>query len=446
MNDRFLPHNLHWHSVDYFAEHDPQLRGLKKQVFVYTPSLIHQLPKKTPGIYTLGGGRQIGKTTLVKQWMKHLLERGVPPDSLFFLTGEMIQDHFTLVQLIQQYLSQVPPHNSFIYIIIDEVTYIKDWDQGVKYLADAGSLENVVTVLTGSDLTLMQEARMRFPGRRGVADQVDFHLYPLSFFEFINLKLNPSDTPPTEVLFQEFENYLKHGGFLTAINNQATHGHILPATSMTYSDWIRGDMIKRGKSEAYLREFFVALLNTYGTQVTWNSLAHHTSIDHPHTIQGYANLLESMDVLFIQSAIMEDKLLPAPKKAKKLVIKDPFIYHAIRSWAFPFDKKNIDVTPALVESCVINHYQRLHPCFYIKAEGEVDLAYVHGNKFFPIEIKWTQQLRVKDLKQIQKYPNALILTKSHHPGFVGTTPTEPIPLHLYNLGKEKLTKLPKKDL
>jgi predicted AAA+ superfamily ATPase len=436
MDNRFLPHNPYWESVEDFINQDSQLRALKNQAFVYEPSLLWELPRQTPGIYTIGGGRQIGKTTLLKQWMKHLLEQGTDPRSLLFLTGEMIPDHFTLVQLIQEYLKQAPRGSTPYFLIVDEITYIKDWDQGVKYLADMGILEHVILVLAGSDLTMMQEARMRFPGRRGMADQVDFHLHPLSFFEFITLKLKSEETPPTEILFQEFENYLQHGGFLTAINSQALHGKILPAVYRTYSDWIRGDVIKRGKSEAYLREFLMALMNTYGTQVSWNALADHTSISHPQTIQEYALLLESMDVLFIQSALMEDKLLGAPKKAKKIIVKDPFVYHALHTWMFPYQEERPSLIPALVEACVVSHYQRFYPCFYIKNVGEVDLAYVHDNTFFPIEVKWTQQLRHKDLQQIRKYRNGVILSKAADAGFIGDIPTEPLPLTLYNLGKK----------
>ena len=47
---------------------------------------------------------------------------------------------------------------------MDEVTYIWDWDRGVKYLADAGLLDDVVLVLTGSDSVVIREARaMRAP-------------------------------------------------------------------------------------------------------------------------------------------------------------------------------------------------------------------------------------------------------------------------------------------
>ena len=44
-------------------------------------------------------------------------------------------------------------------------------------------------------------------------------------------------------------------------------------------------------------------------------------------------------------------------------------------------------------------------------EGEVDVAYVDKNRFWPIEVKWRNQMRAKDLKQITKYKNSRIFAK-----------------------------------
>lgn len=463
MDSRFLAHNTHLIAPVHFAERDPQLRRLLKQRYVYEPALLKQLPLHTPGIYTLGGGRQIGKTTLLKQWMVKLIAKKIPPEAIAFFSGELIDDHHSLLHLLQIQLDSMP-HHRIRYLILDEVTYIRDWDKAIKYAADAGWLEQVVLVLTGSDLVLMQEARMRFPGRRGQAAQANFHLYPLSFREVVTLmypqkhavitkslkkKKHSSDVDESVVklLFTAFNEYLLHGGYLTAINDIAMHGKILASTLITYSDWIRGDMLKRGKQEHYLREILMAIIKRYNSQLTWNSLAKDLSIDHPKTVADYAALLESMDALFVQPALLEDKLTAAPKKARKIIFTDPFIFHALRAWLYP--EKNIyedQIKPAiadaelcsqLVEACVVAHYRRFYPTYYIKAEGEVDIAYLEAGRFWPVEIKWTNQLRSKDLKQIMKYSNGKILTKSRHFGVLEGIETIPLPIALWQLGEEK---------
>ncbi len=430
--DIFDIHNSHWEDAQQFSSLDVHLRRLRKLQYVYHAPLLQELPRTIPGIYNLGGGRQIGKTTLLKQWMYCLLQEGHDPHSLVFLTGEIIDDYQILIRTLQEILTKMTK-SPFKYLIIDEVTYIKEWDKGIKFLADSGILDDVILILTGSDLTLMKEARVRFPGRRGQASVVDFTLYPVSFYEFVHL-CYPQIEARTDILYQAFDAYLMHGGYLKAINDQAELGNIRPATYMAYADWIRGDVLKRNKSEATLRDFLTAIFNTYGTQVSWITLMHHTTIGHPHTLQEYAETMATMEALFIQSALIEDKLTAAPKKAKKLYFTDPFIYHALNFWLkLP---QRIDITPIMVETVVINHIRRHWPTYYIKAEGEVDVAYIKNQRFYPVEIKWAQQLRPQEFKQIQKYSNGLILTKIPHPGQIGTVPTKPIPLFLYELKAE----------
>ena len=192
MDPRFLPHNSHLDNPAGFAEHDPQLRRLSRQTYQYRSVLLDELAVASPGIYTLGGGRQIGKSTLLKQWMNELLAHGAAPESIAFFSGELIDDHHSLLGLIQTRLG-VMHTVSVNYLIIDEVTYIQQWDKAVKYAADAGMLEHTVLMLTGSDLGLIRDARMRFPGRRGMAEVVDFHMYPLSFRECLE-----SEKPGTQ--------------------------------------------------------------------------------------------------------------------------------------------------------------------------------------------------------------------------------------------------------
>ena len=457
MDTRFSPHNTHLENSGSFVERDPHLRQLQKQLLIHRSHLLDELPRQHPGIYTIGGGRQVGKTTLMKQWMANLLHDGVAPEQVIYITGELVDDHHSLVRLATEIIDLMP-HADLRYLLLDEVTYIHEWDKGIKYLADAGILENVVLLLTGSDLVIIKEARMRFPGRRGKAAIADFHLYPLNFQETVNLKkpftqseldrlMNPEREPEASTfdkLYTEFAQYLAHGGFLTAINDVAEHKRILPYTFSIYSDWIRGDVLKRGKQEHYLREILEAIIRRYGSQVTWNGLARDLSIDHPKTVSDYVALLESMDAAFVQAALSEDKLRAAPKKARKLMFADPFIFHSVRAWLNPVkDPFGQQVEPAiadsswvamLVEACVATHYRRYFPTYYIKAKGEVDICYVDRNRFWPLEIKWTRQLRPKDLKQAAKYPNSRILGRTRQQGKILGLPVDPLPLALLRLG------------
>lgn len=456
MDTEFLPNNSHLRSIDAFIETDPHLSRLASERYVYHSSIIDELPTAIPGIYNIGGGRQIGKTTLLKQWMLYLLEQGVTPQAIAFLSCELIVDERSLYRIVTNQLEDMP-ETGYLYLILDEITYVRGWDKAIKYLADTAALSRVILIISGSDLTLMKEARIRFPGRRGKADKVDFHYYPLSFSQVVNLKhgidiedlqQDSLDTEVIETLFTEIDAYQIHGGFLTAINEYAETNRISERTLATYSDWIRGDIIKRGKSENYLIELLQAIIKHYSSQISWRHLVNALSIDHTQTAIDYASLLESMDTLFIQSALLEDKLVGAPKKHRKLMFTDPFIYHAVYAWLYPsnnpFEKQILkhtqskDTSGKLIESIVATHFRRFFPTYYIKAEAEVDIAYIKNGRFYPIEVKWTNQLRKADLKQIVKYKNGAIWAKLREKTLFQKIPVYPLPIALASIETLKI--------
>lgn len=297
---------------------------------------------------------------------------------------------------------------------------------------------------------MVKQARTRFPGRRGIADQVDFHLYPLSFRETINLKYGYKsvkeklEKDSATFLKNELFAYMEHGGYLTAMNDMVKYQRILPATLRIYADWIRGDMMKHGKQEHYLREILSAVIKRYSSQVSWNALSRDLSIDHPKTVSDYIDLLASMDAVFVQYALQMDKLAPAPKKARKLMFTDPFILHAARSWlqadAQPYESMikpliaDAQWRGKLVESIVVNHFSRFQPTYYIKtSKGEVDIAIVHERNIFPIEVKWTSQLRRQDLKLVRNMPQGRVWANVSEQFDLDGMKIEPLPLALYNI-------------
>ncbi len=184
-------------------------------------------------------------------------------------------------------------------------------------------------------------------------------------------------------------------------------------------------------------------MSCYGSQVSWNALARELSIDHPKTVADYVELLVFMDAVFVQPALVEEKLAAASKKAKTVMFTDPFIFHAVRSWLRPVAEPFANqIRPAvedpewagrLAEACVATHFRWHFPTYYIKAEGEVDVAAVREGRFWPIEVKWTGQMRPKDLKQIRKYANGVVWARTRLPRTWDGVPVEPLPLALARL-------------
>jgi len=78
----------------------------------------------------------------------------------------------------------------------------------------------------------------------------------------------------------------------------------------------------------------------------------------------------------------------------------------------------------IFEGIAAAHYFRRYETYYISAQGEVDIVFIKGNKFFPVEIKWANQIRPAELKQILKYSNGLILGKNFGEAKIGKTPVK----------------------
>ncbi|MBI5399004.1 ATP-binding protein [Candidatus Saganbacteria bacterium] len=425
-----------------FKELDPNLSKLKNLPLVYHPQMVKAIPVFTPGIYIITGGRQVGKSTTLKLIIINILDqRKILPAQIYYLPCDTIRDYTQLLFEIDQFRLTLDHRKPFV-LFIDEISYVKEWGRAIKSLADAGFLNHGSLVISGSDTYLLKDAMMEFPGRRGNADQQDFHLFSLSFYEYVRLndkniadqlergklefyrnrilpKAGEIEPKTIKKLKEYFESYLFTGGYLSAINDYKKHGNIANATYKTYVQWIIGDMLKRGKNELFLREIIKALLLRLSQQITWHSLVSDLSIEHHQTIADYILLLERMDVAVILQVLKEEKMRPAPKKARKVSFSDPFILHALNGWVYNhnsyFDlsvetlKNNTGrLKDSLIEGIMAALFKRQFETYYIKAEGEIDLALVNGNRFFPVEIKNSTLLRKNDLKQILKQKTGVI--------------------------------------
>lgn len=436
MLDEYRLHNLFWEDVERFKKEDPHLSLLREVPLVYHTHCWDRIDWQEPGILILTGGRQIGKTTSTKLLIeKQLSEKKFHPKSVFYLPCDQILDHRHLSRVLSLFFEQIPPQTGSFLLVIDEVTFVKEWDRTIKALADEGRFRKGFLILTGSDSIILKEAASRFPGRRGRAEQVDFYLYPLTFREYVGLVQPEVSRQPAhriERLFDLFGEYLRCGGFLRAINDLHKEGGIREATYATFEQWIIGDFIKRGKSEETLLLVLQTIYDVGVSQVTFSGLTQRSGTISKETFIDYCRLLERMDVVFFLEAFDQNKKRGFPKKAIKVHFTDPFIANVIEKWLVREQRlgQNRRDEATQVESCVAAQYRHLAPIFYIKAEGEIDLVVVTEGDFVPIEVKWSNQIRPHDLKQLKKYKNSVILSRGFASGKIEEITSYPLPIFL----------------
>lgn len=421
MISKFPIHNAHFtDGKEGFRANDPQLRSLGFLRYVFHQNWWQEIARqKTPGIYILRGGRQIGKTTSLKLLMLWLLEEGaIPAEQIFFLPCDQVIDRQELYRHISAFVDSCEGKPFFL--MVDELTFIDKWELTLKALADEGRFQKGVCIVTGSDSVVLEQAAMYLPGRRGKHAQVDFTLYPLSFAQIVELvEKRPASQLTDAELDAHFEKYLLCGGYLTAVNDVYESGAIAEATRSVYENWVYGDFLRRGKKRENLDEVLDAVFATLGTQITYSSLTQRTAHLVKDTFIDYIHLLERMDVLLVQEAFDPSKNRGFPKKAKKLVFRDPFIAQALAVHR----QARLDDS-LLAEQIVVSHYARDFPVYYWKGQGEIDLIYQKEKKPYAIEVKWRNQVRPKDLQELQKFKNALVLTKTSGQKSVDGVPCE----------------------
>lgn len=435
MLTKYLNHNRFKEGIGSFSKTDPHLFALSELKYQHSSDWWREIHFSVPGIYILTGGRQIGKSTSCKLLIKYCLEKRIfTPSQILYLPCDEIFDAKDLGEILRYFFHTLElEDNKHFLLIIDEITYVKDWDRVIKALADEGYFKQGICLLTGSDTLILKEAAMRFPGRRGKSDKTDFHLYPLSFFDYVKLRL-PNSEPNALQLEKYFKEYLICGGYLRAINDYAELGAISQATYLTYEQWIRGDLLRQRKSEATLLMLLQALLTIGVSPISYSSLTQKIGQISKDTCIDYCQILERLDILIALQAFDQNKKQGFPKKDKKFHFTDPFILRTFEHWLQREKYFSLNVPESLiVEACVASHCHRFGSTFYFKGQGEIDIIWQHENKIEAIEVKWANQLRPNDLKTLKLFQNSLILTKNTHEGYIEHINCLPVYQFLYDL-------------
>ena len=397
---KVIPYNLIMESYNpwWIGESDYVYEEWQKNPVKWIPELIQEITLSPFALHFLSGPRQVGKTTTLKIFIKHLLDQGKNPYSILYYQCDELLNYQELGEILDNYsLSRKSRKISSSIIILDEIPFVKEWWRAIKARIDKGQFKNDIIIISGSATLELLKERERFPGRRGNGN--DYIQHPLNFFEYVkifdlNLIESHLDTIPSieEVIQpnliykkrinQLFKDYLVSGGFPLAIQDFFRIGKIDLKTKRTYTDWIRGDIQRINRNEMYMKEALSYLLQTKGSAISWLSIAKNTSINSPHTSQSYIESFENMFLVHILYQISPDgKILY--RKNKKIHFIDPFLMYLLAEYT------NTSILEEnIVENIVAAHFSRKYPVYFWKNNSEIDIIAIIKNKQVGYEVKW----------------------------------------------------------
>lgn len=158
-------------------------------------------------IKVITGVRRCGKSTLLLQYKDYLLENGIKDSDILYMSFESakwyeIKDYKDLYNYIK-----TKYHNRKVYLLLDEVQNVEDWEKAVNSLLVDINCDIYITgsnaYLLSSELTTLLAGRV-----------YTINMYPFSFSEYLQI----NDNSNTQDKYQLFNDYLKYGGMPMLIN------------------------------------------------------------------------------------------------------------------------------------------------------------------------------------------------------------------------------------
>lgn len=418
--ERIKANNPWWGSIKIIEE-DSLILEFLNQKYRYFHPLLETFPLNKDAVITVRGPRRVGKSTLIRLLIQRLLlKEKFHKEAIFFFPCDRVKDYDDLFEIIKSYLDFARPRiNSRLFIFLDEISFVTDWQKAIKEMVDTGLLKNSLVLLTGSSLIDLKYGSEFLAGRRGQIYPSDIFYYPLSFAEFVTLvdpktienkdRLSLSYRLPK--LHKLFTDFLITGGFPKTINEYYTLSRIENSTYETFVTWFENDIHKTKRSEARAYELISHIIRTLTTPVSFTALARDSAFASHFAVQEYLDILEKMFILFPLSAFLVEQKLLDSKKNKKIYFTDPFIFNALflkssEQMENPYlQSKSVtesSLLPQLVENAVASYLRRTYPqlCWGKTAKKEIDFIGKKEGKLDFFEVKYQEKIDYSSLPQI----------------------------------------------
>ncbi len=445
LNKIFLPYNPWWQS--------PQraflLPDFKRPIFNHLCNDLQEIKQ----ILSITGPRRIGKSTLLLQLIRKLLDDGVAPERLVYYsfddpaleTSAIKVDELidSTMKLIAQDRSDQPT-----YLFLDEIQKLKNWELYLKKYYDLQYPVRVV--ISGSASSpIFKKSRESLLGR-----VKDHHLLPFSFREYALYNLvGESD------LLDEMEELHRLGKKVQATitedpnapdNRAELRGPSLKLrdrldgllkqyfleggfpevwslpTWVAKQDYLYENQVKKVifedlllaaefRKPELLTRFYISLLERPGQEVAVQSVSQETAINKVQ-IEKYIPLLEMTDLIYRLS-----KFRPSALRVRKGNMKFYLVDLALRNAVLRLtdsllsDNATLGLYAENLVFLTLKKWRGAIQMDYYRERGiEVDfIVNVAPNRFLPIEVKYKNQLRTSDFKGLQKFLS--IYPTSHQP-------------------------------
>ncbi len=389
----------------------------------------------------LTGTRRVGKTTIQYQMIEALLQSGVAPQKIVFISMDHPMLKLSQFQdVLDCYHENIYPEQD-VYYFFDEIQYAQDWDRWLKVIYDMQPDTHVVATGSASP-ALVKGNRESGAGRWSV-----IQVPTMSFYEYCELLgVDRPNIPPDlkatdllqktqfermEIMLQlskvqkHFMRYLQVGGF----PELALSDNDLMAQQIMREDVV-DKVLKRDLPSLYnirnateLERIFLYLCNTSSEIVSIEAITKELNGVSRTTVENYIQYLESANLIY--------QSWPVDMAGKKVLKARPKIYiadAAIRNAVLMDDTilSNPVEMGRVVETAVYKHIAAFYYPFTTsvgyfrggKRNKEIDIVVDYPNtRYILIEVKYRDAAPIPDDDAIIEFCGeasaAVIVTKSN---------------------------------
>lgn len=348
---------------------------------------------------TIVGPRRSGKSTIMYQLIKRLIDGGVPRENTLHVNfedprfyGELNPQFMS--KLFDAYMMILRPKGK-VYIFLDEVQNVAGWERFVRFLVDQ---QRHAIYITGSSSSLLsKELGTLLTGRH-----LDLTIYPLSFSEFLFFKGIKLDNQ-LDLLSQKTKirrlvgEYMRWGGFPAAVLGKNKQEILLN---------YMGDILSRDIVERYnikkvnnLKTLSKYYMTNCASLISFNSIKGFINMP-VDTVERYSEYLNNA-FLFFYLKKFSYSLKEQEKNLRKVFCIDSGLRNAI-SMGFSEDRGKV-----LENIVFLNFLQKGNEVYYWKDKQgyEVDFIVVEGGKVTGV---YQVSYSVREARTKTRETNALI--------------------------------------
>lgn len=213
-----------------------------------------------PVVKVLTGVRRSGKSALLLLTIEGLRKCGIPDENIIHINFESLKyEPLKDFRLLYEEIShRAESASGRIYIFLDEIQEVPDWEKAVNSLRVDFNCD---IYITGSNAKLLSgELATLLAGR-----YVEIHVYPLDFKEYLDFaKTNPEEAELDRQ--QNFANFIRYGGLPGVHQMKWEQEPLMQYLTDIYNSVLLKDVIQRYKirDTALLESIAIYLMDNIG--------------------------------------------------------------------------------------------------------------------------------------------------------------------------------------